>query len=552
MVILFGLLFAPMISGLNLVQRGKRHVALQDAVRLALETMKRELADAVYVFQPDVILTAGPDGSIGTADDVPVVDYSVLTFLPAARDASGLLVQPVQPETITINDPTYGAVTCFKAVRYVVHLAEPTQPHGEDNPFVLFRQEGCAWQPPGSGGAWQWWDAHVLSENALTPRSGADLVPLVSICQACGTVWNGYTAVCLNPSCPSYNTAADMRHIAGGVQFVPQRVSGEVLRVSEDGALYRAKWRGWLGSNKQSATAPWPPPTSELDSRLVIWRYDPGTSDWTTMVADTADPPSLPPPEDLPMNWDCSAGAVRFGQWYSTGAQFNLLVAPAPFYSISIDVDATDGRGPDVYDTNGVLVSGAAYTQDLYPVYPPQPQEPQDPVVPIAYVIDPTWHGARPPAKILPDMVSVRLLVGFAGGAYRYYALQRTSNYDQDRIGRWQFCALASSDLQSVQVRFSRTDPPSPDWFGGPGSVTSFGIEVRYYARHNFDPVSGQDDIVVADYSTRYIMNLCLNLATYVDLEPSSADPNVLVVPADIRPHHVQGRDQVVIRNAMD
>ncbi|MCD6350480.1 MAG: hypothetical protein J7M26_00050, partial [Armatimonadetes bacterium] len=173
---------------------------------------------------------------------------------------------------------------------------------------------------------------------------------------------------------------------------------------------------------------------------------------------------------------------------------------------------------------------------------------------PIAYVLDPTRNGTKPPAKIVPSQVSVRLLVQFAGGSgtYRYYNLQPTSNYDQSEIGRWQFCPYASADQRTVQVRFSRDDPPSPDWFGGPGAVTQFAIQIRYYSRHNFDPVSDLDDIVIADYSTRYMMNISLALGTFVQLEPSPTDMNVLVLPQDVRVHRMQARDQVVIRNGMD
>jgi len=47
-------------------------------------------------------------------------------------------------------------------------------------------------------------------------------------------------------------------------------------------------------------------------------------------------------------------------------------------------------------------------------------------------------------------------------------------------------------------------------------------------------------------------MNICLTLGAYVELDPSLANPDVFVLPTDVRLHRIQARDQVVIRNAVD
>jgi len=567
MVILFGLLFAPMITGLNLVRRGKRHVAMQDAVRLALEQMKRELGDAVYVFDPEVLDVASVDGN---AVSMKVADYSMVTFAPPQRDALGQLVSPVRPEVLMVFDAVAGAnVRCFRAARYRVHLANdaldpvgltPLVPHGEDNPFALFREEGYVRENPSTPGQWVWWKDNVLSKNALTPRSGTDLTPSVSICESCGSMWTGYAPKCLNSGCPDAGTTVGMRYITEGIQFAPKRVTGELLTPSADGTLYRARWGGWLGEqnagNVVYTTGILPLPSLELNPHLAVYRYDatPGVQEWAVRVLDTTETPTTPDP-DLKLRWSSGAGSVRFGEWYSTGAVFDVGSDPGgAFYPLSIDADPTDGLSPDTYNGMGALTSGAAYTQDLYPVYPPKPVFVGDARAPMTYVIEPTMNGAQAPAKVVPETISVRLLVQFGSGAapYRYYNLQPTSNYDQDKIGRWQFCPYPSADYRSVQVRFNRNDPPSADWFGGTSTVTGFAIEVTYYARRNFDPASNNDDIVAADYSTRYMMNICLTLGAYVELDPSLANPDVFVLPTDVRLHRIQARDQVVIRNAVD
>jgi len=284
MVVLFGLLFAPMIAGMNLVRRGRQHVAMQDAVRLAVEQMKRELADAVYVFDPEVIDVSSVDGN---AVSMKVVDYSTVVFAPAQRDAQGRLLSPVRPETLTVLDFGTGTnVKCFRAVRYRLRLADdaldpatwrPASPHGPENPFVVVREEGYVREADDGSGRWVWWEGNELSSNVLTPRSNVDIVPTVSICTTCGSMWTGYTDRCLNPSCSDYGTALGMRYLSEGVQFVPKRVVGEVLKASEEGVLFRARWGGWLGTQNNGdtpyTTSSLPLDGTELDPHIRVYRY---------------------------------------------------------------------------------------------------------------------------------------------------------------------------------------------------------------------------------------------------------------------------------------
>jgi prepilin-type N-terminal cleavage/methylation domain-containing protein len=541
MVIVFGLLFAPMITGLSLVSRGRRHVALQDAVRLALEQVKRDLADAVYVFDPDRYPVVSIDGSAATTT---LIDYSTVTVAPASRDANGNLVTPVGPALVDGGG--------FKAIRFTVHKVDPAAALSSYNPFVLFRQEGAVvW----NGVNWVW-SGTVDAENALTPRADCDLAPTVSECSACGNAWNGYAAKCLNAACANYDSAATMHYITDAAQFVPERITGEVLASAASGSIYKAKWGGWLGTQNNDTTM-YPggalplADAGELEPRITVYRL---LATGLTAYLDTFSGTSLDP--QLQMRWRSGCGEVRFGDWHSNGAIYAMAPVEGP-----VTVGIGPSPTPDVYDSAGSLTGKTNYENDIYPVYPPGPPPADDlsaPVIPVSFVIDPSRHGAVRAAKILPDTVSVRLIIYPAGGTPYYQPLQQVFTYDQDKIGPLQFCALPSPDGRTLQVRFSRNDPPGPDRYGGAAALMAFGIEIGYYSRCNFSPsppgtvgVVDPDDLVYVDYSTRYILNVALTLASYVDLEPSPANSSVFNLPTDARVHAVQGRDQVVVRNAM-
>jgi len=89
LVILFGLLFAPMMMGMDMAGSGRSQARLQDTIRVAAEQMRRELANAVYVYPPPTYPTLSG----------PVTDYSQLVFVPAAVDAAGRPLTPNQPRT---------------------------------------------------------------------------------------------------------------------------------------------------------------------------------------------------------------------------------------------------------------------------------------------------------------------------------------------------------------------------------------------------------------------------------------------------------------------
>ncbi len=551
MVIIFGLLFAPMITGLSLVSRGRRHVALQDAVRLALEQVKRDLGDAVYVFDPDSYAVSSIDGNATTTT---LIDYSTVTFVPAGTDAAGNLVTPIGPATLPAVAPT--DPRGFRAVRFTVHLRTPGSVHTTDNPFVLYRQQGSVvWDVART----KWvWSGTVDSENALTPLTDCDLAPTVSTCTACGGAWNGYAATCQTSTCPSYHdavkSATTMHYITDAAQFVPERVAGEVLSPTASGSIYKAKYGGWLGTQNNEdtlypggANAVLPLSSAgELEPRITVYRLLAGG---LTTYLDTYSGTSLDP--QLQMSWRSGSGEIRFGDWHHNGAIYNLG-GTLPFYGVTVGVGPNPP--PDVYNTGGGLAGSGSYGNDIYPIYPALPTDLGDPIVPVAYVIDPSRHGAVRPGKVVPDTVSVRLVVWPQGGTMYYQPLQQTFTYDQDKIGPLQFCALPSPDGRTMQIRFNRSQPPGPDLYGGAAALQLFAVEITYYSRCNFNPdasMGDPDDQVYVDYSTRYVVNAALSLASYVDLEPTTAGSPVMILPTDALIHAVQGRDQVVVRNAM-
>lgn len=530
MVIVFGLLFAPMITGLNLVSRGRRHVAMQDAVRLALEQMKRDLAEAIYVFEPVVYTVTSMDGQPQNSP-IQVVDYATVIFVPAARDEA--TAAPLLPLRPYVAD--YGPLgRAIRAVRYTVHLVNRGAAHGPDNPFALFRQEGYVVQ---QAGAWRWAEGDEVVENALTPRADVDLPPTLSICTACHSAWTGYVR-----KCPDCGGDQALHYITDAVQFAPQRVSGELLEKSSDGAVYRASVGGWLGT-QNDGTRPFGAGLTmlgiELDPRIVVYRQ---TASGLEVYLDTYSGYVGSP--DPAMKWDSAAGVVNFAQPQTVNVIFTG--APGVYYPLGID--------GDVYDSSGAL-QGGGRTGRVYPVYVPPSADPWAPGAraPIAYVVDPTRNGAEAPAKILSDSVGVRLRLTYGSGAsaaHYYYDFEPTYTYDQSKIGPWQFCALLSTDGTVVQVRLNRDNPPSPDWFAA-SPPTEFVVEIRYSMRRNFNPDNGLDDVVRADYSTRYVLNLALTLASFVELEATPGNPAVFKLPPGVKVHRVEGRDRVVIHNAL-
>lgn len=105
LVLLFGLLFVPMLTGMNLFHRGKKATEVQAAAQTAMAQMQQELAQAMYVYPNDNYLY----------DGVPTAVPSRIDFiLPKNVLTGGTLLSPLQSER--------------KIVTYYVRLERPAEP----------------------------------------------------------------------------------------------------------------------------------------------------------------------------------------------------------------------------------------------------------------------------------------------------------------------------------------------------------------------------------------------------------------------------------------
>lgn len=126
LALLFSMLFLPMMSGLNLFNRGKASVDVQANVRQAMEQMQRELALAMYVYpnEKGYINTSTSSNEYTVLDRIDIV-------LPKNLLSGGSLMSPLQPET--------------RIVTYYVHVTDTLSSYNADafpsNLRVLYRAE---------------------------------------------------------------------------------------------------------------------------------------------------------------------------------------------------------------------------------------------------------------------------------------------------------------------------------------------------------------------------------------------------------------------------
>ncbi len=581
LVLLFALLFAPMIVGLDMVTDGRVRTNMQDALRGAMEQVRRDLSDAVHVYPMPTMRLAGEDGTLGNADDEPVTDFSQIVILKAARDENSQLITPIRPSVDSDGD--------MEAVRYVVKLVDPEETWSSDNPFALYRQQGYyRWDAAteqyefgGKGGA------AFEAENILTPRTGADIPPTSTICRTCGTAAVGYVTSC--PGDCSKDTQ-DLVYLHSGIRFVPERIEGETLTASEHNTLYTAKhgaWFGYVSDPDISSEGAIALPdagldllASQLQPRIIAYRmykYDePGRSFSRTARDSYASDSRLYDSDETPsfmrLRWNPHTGIVRVGEYESVKIAVHADDAETPpvrgagsvcRLTITDDqgttTDATDDK-VDEYDASGDRSGGSRLTS-IEPIWGNRPPSGwQDPIMPVGFIIHPQdadgsdAASAAVPAKVVPNGVHVRITMTLndADSTVRRAEYTLTDVIDQEQIGRYQFAQYQSPDDRQCEVRFNRWEPPSPDQSTA-GSLAGYEIEILYYYRRNFDSEadsnSNIDDIIVVDYSTAELINVTLTLNQFVDPEPLEEDGDILVVPSDMRVSKVVMHDQVQVRN---
>ncbi|MGD9495061.1 MAG: PilW family protein [Armatimonadota bacterium] len=580
LVILFALLFAPMIASLDMVTLGQSRVTMQNAVRTAMEEMRREISNAMYIYPTPGVTLKGADGLLGTGDDVRLANYSEIVFVTPERTATGQLAQPLAPRTDGAGN--------ILATRLRAALVDETQPYSEDNPFVLVREEG--YYTRNEDATRVWWDFTNVGgaanpiRNLLTPRSNYDFPVSRTICGQCGAVIEGYTT-----ACPS-GCAGELIYVHDNLQFRPERVLGEVLRASADNTIYQAQHAAWAGlynpgtielNNIDGLGTLGQLGASELDPRIVV--INPVDMSVKRDSFDSVDN------SNMIITWNSDSGTIQVGA--TTGRWVNVpdpmaTIPPGQYYPLSVQDTRPDlgaAGTTDDYDMNGALAGARQW--DLVPIYPslgpltctdcggtydptlyrpgdpcPNPScsgtlvstaQPGDPAMPIAYRIDPTRAGALAPAKIVPGSIRVVVWGRDALGTPYQSVYSETTNTNPAEIGVRQFAVVSSDFGQRAEVRFNELQPPSPRMFTAAGiAVQDFGIYIQYYFRRNYDPLTPQTDYITkADYSTQQVMNLYLALQRWWEPEPHPSNPDALVIPPDATPDRVSVQDQVEVRN---
>lgn len=493
LVILFGLLIAPLISGLDMATQGSSAARLQQDVRIAVERLRRDLAEAIYVYPTHRIPTPG-------AGMAYLSDFSRLLFVLPARDTTGQLYQPLRYD---LFPPGHSLAGLVRVVRYMPERPDPTQPYSEDNPFVLYRSVGT--YDPVTG-------TYVLdAREALTGKERVDVPVATSVCvnpaDAAPAVQAGFMADPATglPRCPSCGLNF-IRYLHKGFAARPRRVAGEVLSPNSLGTVYRAVQGGWDGFAAETPDgAPREPlgsdpigGTPDIDPRLMVYQYVPpdpaavptpdpyqdGT--WSTLVYDSFQA-VVPIDPALDLSYDRNAGTVTFGTRDSV-----VLAAET-----GSAVTANGGTLASLYGTS---------PEHAYQLVPP-----------------PSSSGLSPFAKIVVETMRVWAmedsngdgLVGNPGDQYVEYT--RTDQSAPDEIGFREFWAGWDPTLEAAEIRFNR--------YRFDGSIypsRAFGgIRVEYTYRRNLVrftwPLTGEvieiDDVTRADYSTRWDYQVTVSVA---------------------------------------
>ena len=552
LVLLFALLFAPMMVGLDMVTDGRVRTNMQDSLRMTMEQIRRDVSDGAYVYPTPTIRLAGDNGTLGDADDEAVTDYSQIVFVKADRE-DGKLLTPVRPEMISWVD---GTVTRYDmaALRYLVKLVDTSLPWNDTNPFALYRQEGVyVWDEGGFGrrdstGTFELGVAD--RENVMTPKTGADIPPTSTVCTACGASTVGYMNEC---PADCGGTVDDLVYLHSGVKFAPERIEGDTLSASEHNTLYAAKRGNWMGFGNDGTL--FLPDTalsnieSQMQPRIVLQRYDNATSSYSEVALDSYGTAR----SGAKVRWNAADGTVRLGDYETVRISVLAADLAAPpsrggneFFQITV-TDQDTPANTDAYDATGDI-TGSRLTS-IVPIYGALPSGWQDPLMPIAFAVypdDADGTASSVAAKVVPDSVYVRITAVQTDGTVRRAEYSLTETTDQEQIGEFQFAQYQAPNDRQCEVRFNRWSPPSPEVFG---SLSEYYIDIIYYYRRNFDAATNRDDIVVVDYSTAELLNVSLKLNQFAEPEPYKSGEIALVVPSDVKINEVTMQSQIEVRN---
>jgi prepilin-type N-terminal cleavage/methylation domain-containing protein len=557
MVVLFALLFAPMMAGLDWVSTGKANVNLQNAARFAMEQIRRELGEAAFVVPTtDIVLPTEN-----------VADTSQLTFCPPERDSLGRVLAPVHGRVDTVT-------SLLQVVRYHVHLLNINEAYSETNPFVLYRQQ-LLYDPSqadgrrvglfNSSGNWCYSDTTLpgcptFVENALTPSRGCTFVPTTTVCRTCGAKTAGYAAKCPVTGCGS----TDVAYLYDNIQFVPHRVVGEELH-TDNGITYQSKYGAWDGVDTTPAVLASTALTGNaLTPHLSMFQWNPAASPAAYNLARSDMDSSNANTRSVLLNIDSERGRVEAGTQVTA--------------TVTLALDSNGWYSPPSASPlpAGIAAIWPAGTGGVPTTTPADAAN-----APIALRIDPTQGGTLNPCVIETGSIRARV-IAVSSGVQRQIDLKPSPNFDQPGLKGDEFCPVIYRVWRDIngdgrqdattepvvgtgaEVRFSRYDPPRPSsttlFTQALPTGSTFTIQISYYLRRNYvydatSDASGGDpwrnDVIRVDYSTRSIQNVVLSPMGYTPLEADTTNPLIFRLPrsAAKQPNVVSLREQVFIRN---
>jgi len=592
LVVLFALLFVPMSQSVNMASSGRTQAEMQQDLRMAMERATRDLTEATYVYPPELIRIAAAS-SVYTGDHEYLVNYSTMSFVLPAKDALGQPEQPLRPVWQATPAGQLPLVT-----RYAVHTSDtvlrvwpagsPGNPSannkvfmvsagpGPESTFQLYRQQGyCIYDNDlkiftfgsyadvdGDGiiAASEFVIDRPNAENALTPRMGADVVCTQTVCRDNGLSLEGYVPVNLNtvddptddildnPPTPTWTP--QVVYLFGGVQFRPERIAEDPMRISGDGGTYRASRGAWLGllndGTRSVLDLVWGPGgsainSSELRPRIVARRWNAADGAYTTIPLDTD---QLDPLQAVP---DAATNNLLNLRWNSRSG----VVTVADTVPVLAEVDAAPGAAFAEQADPGVgFWTLASVRPDVLPEWPTAPISANDARAPVGYVLDPwraegvagTWNpwanqaqAAVRDIKVIPESVRVWMVFRRKNtNEVQRREMARVSVQDQDQIGLLQYTATPFDNDRQVELKFNPSVPPGPDLVArlidpSLSGVLEFSCEIQIYyqARRNFylDETTGEswDDQIVVSYSSGSAYNIRLAISEYSPYEAATS-----------------------------
>lgn len=405
MVVLFGMLFVPLSSSIDMARAGQSRVQMQQHLQMAMQRVNRGISGAQSISLPEYIPIANNPGA---ADDTYLINYSNITFQPPGY------IQPPGEDQPVVRYAVMTQEYSFELIGGDYYCIP--QPPDIDNPWILYRMEGmmrpiaghnyfgAAGDANGDGvvnaddatrdinedGSIDVDDIHIVgywsSRNALTPDRNADIPVTRTICLDAvgylvlppsppaepGQLWaKGYVH---NDDIATVFGATGVKlvYIHDGVTFGPLRVANE--RIAPTGNTHQTtfsdiEYRYWLGLQNDGtytvSDAIWGPTpgpmlinSSELRPRIVVRREVDGSG--YEVIMDTDDMPGTYNPN--PAYYDGDSNNAVINNMY--GTSWNSDTG-----EVSLNTISTSG-GTIVADFNGgtyTLASppAADYTWDF-------------------------------------------------------------------------------------------------------------------------------------------------------------------------------------------